>query len=83
MRSPRVSRFPLLLAIAALAWSIPGSAAAVARDGAAGSAKGLDANVGSLPFTGWDLIILAGIALVLSGVGFGLRRLSSPRPRGI
>ena len=46
-------------------------------------ARGLDQNVGSLPFTGWDMIILAGIALVLSGVGFGLRRLSAPPPRDL
>ena len=40
---------------------------------------GLDARVGSLPFTGWDLIILGGVTLVLSGTGILLRRLSVPR----
>jgi hypothetical protein len=41
--------------------------------------KGLDARVGSLPFTGWDLIILGGVSMVLSGMGVMLRRLSMPR----
>jgi hypothetical protein len=40
---------------------------------------GLNARVGSLPFTGWDLIILGGVTLVLSGTGVLLRRLSVPR----
>ncbi|HEX2359773.1 MAG TPA: hypothetical protein VHH72_08155 [Solirubrobacterales bacterium] len=40
---------------------------------------GLNNNVGSLPFTGIDLLIVVGVALVLTGTGFGLRRLSSPR----
>jgi hypothetical protein len=36
-------------------------------------------NLGSLPFTGMDLIIVAGAALLLTGTGFALRRLSMPR----
>jgi hypothetical protein len=40
---------------------------------------GLQARVGSLPFTGWDLIILGGVAMVLAGMGFMLHRLSRPR----
>ena len=44
-----------------------------------GSSGGLDSQIGSLPFTGMDLIILAGVALVLTGTGFALRRLSTPR----
>jgi hypothetical protein len=59
MSSLRSSGSSLLLGLAVLALSVPGTAAAAARDGSAGSAKGLDANVGSLPFTGWDLVILA------------------------
>jgi hypothetical protein len=39
---------------------------------------GLDSNIGSLPFTGMDLLIVAGVALVLTGTGFALRRLSTP-----
>lgn len=49
-------------------------------DTAGGSSSGgLDSQIGSLPFTGMDLIILAGVALVLTGTGFALRRLSTPR----
>jgi len=40
---------------------------------------GLNSSVGSLPFTGMDLIIVAGVAFVLTGTGFALRRLSTPR----
>ncbi len=43
------------------------------------SPAGLEARVGSLPFTGWDLIILGGVAFVLTGTGFTLHRLSMPR----
>jgi hypothetical protein len=39
--------------------------------------------VGSLPFTGMDLVIVAGVALLLTGTGLALHRLSvPPRPRG-
>ena len=43
-----------------------------------GSGSGLDSNIGSLPFTGMDLLIVVGVALLLAGTGFALRRLSSP-----
>src|SRR5687768_4488070 len=55
-----------------------------AQGGQAGSAGGsapsggLNSNIGSLPFTGMDLIIVAGVAFVLTGTGFALRRLSTP-----
>ena len=48
-------------------------------DNGGGETGGLDSQIGSLPFTGMDLIILAGVALVLTGTGFALRRLSTPR----
>jgi hypothetical protein len=35
--------------------------------------------VGSLPFTGMDLAIVAGVALLLTGTGLALHRLSVPR----
>ena len=41
--------------------------------------SGLDSRIGSLPFTGMDLMILAGVALALTGTGFALRRASMPR----
>jgi hypothetical protein len=47
--------------------------------GTSGSGGGLDSNIGSLPFTGLDLIVVAGVAFVLTGTGFALRRLSTPR----
>jgi hypothetical protein len=50
-----------------------------ATSGPASPHTGLDARVGSLPFTGWDLIILGGVTLVLGGTGVLLRRLSVPR----
>jgi hypothetical protein len=53
------------------------------EDTASSSASGLDGNIGSLPFTGMDVLIIAGVALVLTGTGFALRRLSAPpEPRG-
>ena len=55
--------------------AMPGESASLASD----SPRGLEARVGSLPFTGWDLIILGGVAFVLTGTGFTLHRLSMPR----
>ena len=50
--------------------------------GGSSASGGLDNNIGSLPFTGMDLLIVGGVALVLTGTGFALRRLSAPpRPR--
>ena len=39
---------------------------------------GSSSNLGALPFTGMDLSIVAGVALLLIGTGFALRRLSMP-----
>jgi hypothetical protein len=53
-------------------------AAAAASSGGDG-----DGALGTLPFTGMDLLIVAGVALVLFGTGVALRRLSLPQaPRG-
>lgn len=41
---------------------------------AAEEPSGLEAQVGALPFTGLDLLVLAGIALALAGTGLALRR---------
>jgi hypothetical protein len=43
---------------------------------------GLNSNVGSLPFTGLDVIVLAVVAAALLGTGLALRRLSSPKAPG-
>jgi hypothetical protein len=44
---------------------------------------GGNSQIGSLPFTGMDLAIVAGVALLLTGTGLALHRLSvPPRPRG-
>ena len=46
------------------------------------SGGGDGGQLGSLPFTGMDLLIVAGVALVLIGTGLALHRLSvSPRTR--
>lgn len=50
--------------------------------GGASASGGLDSNIGSLPFTGLDLLIVVGVALVLAGTGFALRRLSAPPSQG-
>jgi hypothetical protein len=50
---------------------------------AAAQTSGLNGNVGSLPFTGLDVIVLAVVAAALIGTGVALRRLSAPKaPRG-
>jgi hypothetical protein len=43
---------------------------------------GLNSNVGSLPFTGLDVIVLAVVAAALIGTGLALRRLSTPKVPG-
>jgi hypothetical protein len=44
---------------------------------------GNNSQIGSLPFTGMDLAIVAGVALLLTGTGLALHRLSvPPRTRG-
>jgi len=54
---------------------IPGTGAEDSDPGG----SGLESEIGFLPFTGLDLMIVAGVALVLTGVGFALRRLTEPR----
>ena len=58
-----------------------GTAGGSASGGSSGGSEssGLASPIGSLPFTGMDLIILAGVAFVLTGTGFALRRASMPR----
>lgn len=54
-----------------------GSSASGGSDGS--DPSGLNSSIGSLPFTGMDLLIVGGVAFVLAGTGFALRRLSTPR----
>lgn len=57
-----------------IAGGVPGSAAV-----GAGGANGLGHNLGVLPFTGWDGIALAGIAMAMLMAGVAIRRLVQPR----
>ena len=59
----------------------PCAEAGTAGTASSGSqASGLNGRVvGSLPFTGIDLVVLGVVALALLGTGFALRRLSAPR----
>ncbi len=60
-----------------------GSGGTGASPSVAGTPTGGGGNsqIGSLPFTGMDLAIVAGVALLLTGTGLALNRLSIP-PRG-
>ena len=41
--------------------------------------SGLHGPIGGLPFTGIDLIVISGAALVMTGIGFAHQRSSAPR----
>lgn len=43
------------------------------------SPTGLQGRIGGLPLTGIDLLVISGAALVMTGIGFGLQRMSAPR----
>jgi hypothetical protein len=60
----------------------PSAPATAAPAVAATSNSGLNSNVGSLPFTGLDVMVLAVVAAGLIGTGLTLRRLSSPKAPG-
>ena len=45
-----------------------------------GSASGLGGNVGPLPFTGFDVIAMAAVALAVTGLGLALQRAVSRNP---
>jgi hypothetical protein len=67
---------------------VQGTSTNGSNDGANGPAaantsnSGLNSNVGSLPFTGLDVIVLAIVAAALIGTGVAIRRLSSPKAPG-
>lgn len=46
-----------------------------------GTGSGLDGNVGPLPFTGFDVIAMAAVALAVTGLGLALQRAVSREPR--
>lgn len=85
MRTPthgglRIIPIAALVAVAvAVASFVSRAAAAGGESGSAGEPSGLRSNIGSLPFTGMDLLILGGLALMLFCTGFLLRKLSAPR----
>jgi hypothetical protein len=58
--------------------SAPDNSGAVAQN-TSGSGTSAASAGGTLPFTGMDLAVVAGIALLMMAVGFALRRLSAPR----
>jgi hypothetical protein len=45
-----------------------------------GSGSGLGGNVGPLPFTGFDVIAMAAVALAVAGLGLALQRAVSRDP---
>jgi hypothetical protein len=45
-----------------------------------GPSTGLDGRVGPLPFTGFDVIAMAAVALAVTGLGLGLQRAVSRDP---
>ena len=48
------------------------------------AATGLQSRIAGLPLTGIDLLVISGAALVMTGIGFGLQRMSAPRfPPGV
>ena len=49
-------------------------------DSGSGSGSGLGGRVGPLPFTGFDVIAMAAVALAVAGLGLGLQRAVSRQP---
>jgi hypothetical protein len=87
-------RRTLVALVAAIALVLPATTASAASDPTASQygndphevarvvhSASLNDRVGSLPFTGVDVIALATVALALAGTGIGLRMLSAPRRR--
>ena len=48
--------------------------------GSGGSGSGLNGRVGPLPFTGFDVLSMAAVALAVTGLGLALQRAVSRRP---
>ena len=60
---------------AGLAWSI-----SAGSDPPADNGSGLGGRVGPLPFTGFDVIAMAAVALAVTGLGLALQRAVSREP---
>ena len=57
-----------------------GGGGGTSPSGGSGSSDGLSANVGPLPFTGFDVIAMAAVALAVTGLGLALQRAVSRDP---
>jgi hypothetical protein len=50
------------------------------NNGGGGGSSGLNSRIGSLPFTGFDVLAMAAVALAVTGLGLVLQRaVSKPR----
>ena len=52
-------------------------------DPSTGTGTGLNDSVGSLPFTGFDVIAMLAVALAVTGLGLALQRAISREPRDL
>ncbi len=87
----------LLVAAMLMLGAMPGIAAAqdtptsnqydpstiVFNDSASGGDGGLNDSVGSLPFTGFDVIAMLAVALAVAGLGLALQRAVSREPKDL
>jgi hypothetical protein len=60
---------------------IPPPSTTTGAGGDPGDPSGLSGRVGSLPFTGLDVIAMSAVALAIAGLGLGLQRAVSSRPQ--
>jgi hypothetical protein len=60
----------------------PTNVTASGGPGDPGSPSGLGGRVGPLPFTGFDVIAMAAVALAVAGLGLALQRAVSRQPSG-
>ncbi|UJA20018.1 hypothetical protein HJD18_07175 [Thermoleophilia bacterium SCSIO 60948] len=58
----------------------PSGQTGVGSETGSGSGSGLSADVGPLPFTGFDVIAMIAVALAVTGLGLGLRYAISRQP---
>lgn len=58
----------------------PGTYTATSTGSGSSDSSGLSGRVGPLPFTGFDVIAMAAVALAVTGLGLALQRAVSRRP---